>query len=145
MRLPTILNGKTVDPQDGSSPKVMQLETAMGAAIELFAGASAIVVPRDRFAPVKKCSDLMLLRSDAYRIANHKPVIATSPAPIVDLDSKAYKLVGQVSDDATDDARSTHDDAAAAPRAEPAPRARRRRWSCLFLDRSVFRAKATPK
>ena len=46
-----------------------QLETAMGAAIECFAGAGAVSVPRSRFAPVKKCSDLLLLRSDAYLVS----------------------------------------------------------------------------
>eukprot|EP01083_Nonionella_stella_P168950 571785_1 len=66
--LPMIKNNKTVDPKDDSSTKVVQLETAMGAAIECFSGASAIVVPRNRFAPVKKCNDLLLLRSDAYMI-----------------------------------------------------------------------------
>ena len=64
--LPTILNGKTVDPQDAASTPVLQLETAMGAAIECFGGAIAVCVDRSRFAPVKKCSDLLLLRSDAY-------------------------------------------------------------------------------
>ena len=38
----------------------------MGAAIECFPGSSAVVVPRTRFVPVKKCNDLLLLRSDAY-------------------------------------------------------------------------------
>ena len=32
-------NGKTVDPRDKASPKVLQLETAMGAAIQCFPGA----------------------------------------------------------------------------------------------------------
>ena len=95
--LPTILNGKTVDPQQGDSTPVWQLETAMGAAIECFKGASAIVVPRSRFAPVKKCSDLLLLRSDAYSV-NAQSVLELSSAcggvaPIVNLDSKKYKLV----------------------------------------------------
>lgn len=44
------------------TPQVWQLETAMGAAIECFSGAAAVCVSRDRFAPVKKCSDLLLLR-----------------------------------------------------------------------------------
>ena len=65
--LPLIKNGKTVDPRDASSPKVWQLETAMGAAIECFKGASAVVVPRERFAPVKTCNDLLAVRSDAYK------------------------------------------------------------------------------
>ena len=34
-------NAKTVDPRDKASPKVLQLETAMGAAIECFPGAQA--------------------------------------------------------------------------------------------------------
>ena len=46
--LPTILNGKTVDPQIDTSTPVLQLETAMGAAIECFPGAGAVTVGRDR-------------------------------------------------------------------------------------------------
>jgi UDP-N-acetylglucosamine pyrophosphorylase len=64
--LPVMLNDKTVDPRDKSSTKVIQLETAMGAAISCFEGATAIHIPRTRFAPVKKCDDLIALRSDAY-------------------------------------------------------------------------------
>ena len=70
----------------------------MGAAIECFPGAGAVSVPRSRFAPVKKCSDLLLLRSDAY-IVNEANVLVLNPAcgdsgvaPIVDLDDKKYKL-----------------------------------------------------
>lgn len=95
--LPMIMNKKTVDPKDDSSQKVIQLETAMGAAIECFKGSTAIVVPRTRFAPVKKCSDLMLLRSDAYFMENNKPVLnpaCNGSAPTMSLDSKKYKLVG---------------------------------------------------
>ena len=43
-----------------------QLETAMGSAIECFDNAGAVVVPRERFAPVKTTNDLFLLRSDVY-------------------------------------------------------------------------------
>jgi phosphoglucomutase len=96
--LPMIMNKKTVDPKDDSSQKVVQLETAMGAAIECFEGATAIVVPRSRFVPVKKCNDLLLLRSDAYIITpDHRPVLnpkCDGVAPVMDLDSKKYKLVG---------------------------------------------------
>lgn len=66
-------------PQDGSSPAVFQLETAMGAAIECFPGASAVVVPRTRFVPVKKCNDLLLLRSDAYVLTPDRQDIAPAP------------------------------------------------------------------
>lgn len=96
--LPMIMNSKTVDPKDDSSQKVTQLETAMGAAIECFDGASAVVVPRTRFAPVKKCNDLLLLRSDAYVITeDFRPVLNPAcggVAPVISLDSKKYKFVG---------------------------------------------------
>ena len=68
--LPMIRNEKTVDPSDKSSPAVYQLETAMGAAIEVFEGARALNVPRTRFAPVKTTDDLLALRSDAYRLTD---------------------------------------------------------------------------
>merc|ERR1712048_124173 len=64
--LPVMVNDKTVDPRNKASTKVHQLETAMGAAISCFEGATAILIPRTRFAPVKKCDDLLALRSDAY-------------------------------------------------------------------------------
>ena len=63
--LPLIRNAKVVDPADPTSPAVYQLESAMGAAIEGFDGARVIVVPRDRFIPVKTTNELALLRSDA--------------------------------------------------------------------------------
>ena len=63
--LPLIKNTKTVDPRDAASAKVLQLETAMGAAIECFPESGAVLVPRTRFAPVKTTSDLLSLRSDA--------------------------------------------------------------------------------
>jgi len=66
--LPVMKNGKTVDPRDKKSTKVIQLETAMGAAISCFEGATAVVIPRSRFAPVKTTNDLFSLRSDAYTL-----------------------------------------------------------------------------
>lgn len=68
--LPLIKNTKTVDPRDASSPKVLQLETAMGAAIECFPRSGAVLVPRTRFAPVKTTADLLALRSDAYVVTD---------------------------------------------------------------------------
>ena len=50
----------------------LPVETAMGAAIECFKGATAIVVPRTRFAPVKKCNDLLLSRTRI--VVNSVPV-----------------------------------------------------------------------
>lgn len=101
--LPMIKNKKTVDPKDDTSTKVLQLETAMGAAIECFDGAIAITVPRTRFAPVKKCDDLILLRSDAYVITDDSRVMINpeckdGKAPVVGLSKKEYKLVDKLED-----------------------------------------------
>ncbi len=95
--LPLIRNVKTVDPSDPTSPEVFQIETAMGAAIEVFEGARAIVVGRERFLPVKTTNDLLLLRSDAYEVAADSTVrLRTMHAPLVDLDPRHYKLVPQL-------------------------------------------------
>jgi UTP--glucose-1-phosphate uridylyltransferase len=93
--LPLIVNRKTVDPGDPSSPEVVQLETAMGAAIGVFDGALALRVPRRRFLPVKTTSDLLVLRSDAYVLTPDRRVSLAdglTGAPLVSL-SDAYKLV----------------------------------------------------
>ena len=68
--LPVISNSKTVDPRDKKSTKVLQLETAMGAAIASFDGAGAILIPRSRFAPVKTTNDMLALMSDAYEVTD---------------------------------------------------------------------------
>ncbi len=73
IELPLIVNRKTVDPGDKSSPAVVQLETAMGAAIGVFDGALALRVPRGRFLPVKTTSDLLVMRSDAYVVDGRGP------------------------------------------------------------------------
>jgi UTP--glucose-1-phosphate uridylyltransferase len=92
--LPLIKNEKTVDPADPSSPKVIQIETAMGAAVEVFEGATAIGVGRDRFLPVKTTSDLLVLRSDAYELeANGQLIAVADTAPVVDLDDRYYKII----------------------------------------------------
>jgi UTP--glucose-1-phosphate uridylyltransferase len=93
--LPMIVNKKTVDPRDSSSPEVLQLETAMGAAIGVFDGAAAIHVPRARFAPVKTTSHLLVVRSDAYELADDWTVRLApgrDAAPIVEL-SDEFKLL----------------------------------------------------
>jgi UTP--glucose-1-phosphate uridylyltransferase len=95
--LPIIVNRKTVDPSDSSSPAVVQLETAMGAAVGVFDGAQALHVPRRRFAPVKTTNDLLALRSDAYVLQDDRRVeLAPSreDPPVIDLDSDYYKLIG---------------------------------------------------
>ena len=93
MHLPVIVNAKTVDPTDPTSPRVVQLETAMGAAIEVFDGATSVEVGRDRFIPVKTTDDLLIVRSDCYRLAEGDVVEQTvDPLPFVSL-SSAYKLI----------------------------------------------------
>lgn len=91
--LPLILNEKTVDPGDPSSTPVIQLESAMGAAIEVFAGAQAIAVGRDRFLPVKTTNELMLLRSDVFDLGQDGRLVATTTIPEIDLAGRYYKLV----------------------------------------------------
>jgi UTP--glucose-1-phosphate uridylyltransferase len=75
IRLPIILNAKHLDPRDEESPNVLQIETAMGAAISLFKGAGAVAVPRGRFLPVKTCNDLLALRSDRFLLQPDKRLI----------------------------------------------------------------------
>lgn len=95
--LPIIVNRKTADPRDPSTPAVIQLETAMGAAIECFPDAAAIEVPRTRFAPVKNTSDLLAVRSDAYHLSEDltlelHPDLQARP-PHLHLDPARYKLI----------------------------------------------------
>jgi UTP--glucose-1-phosphate uridylyltransferase len=98
LRLPMIVNRKTVDPRDGGSTPVVQLETAMGAAVGVFPGARAIRVPDVRFVPVKTTNDLLVLRSDAYVLDDDARVAhadGRTTAPLVDLDPSVYKLVSE--------------------------------------------------
>ncbi len=93
--LPMIRNVKTVDPADSSTAKVVQIETAMGAAIELFADSRLIEVGRDRFVPVKTTNDLLVLRSDVYDLGKEFVLDqASDRLPYIDLDTDYYKLVG---------------------------------------------------
>lgn len=95
--LPMIRNRKTLDPRDPGSPAVYQLETAMGAAIATFPGATALRVPRSRFAPIKHTSDLLVVRSDCYRLTGEHHVCPdparAAPLPVVDLDPAFYRFV----------------------------------------------------
>ena len=94
--LPLIRNEKTVDPTDPASPRVLQLETAMGAAIEVFPGALAIAVERERFVPVKTTNELMLLRSDVFTLGEDGRLHAGVPSlPRIDLDTRYYKFIDQ--------------------------------------------------
>jgi UTP--glucose-1-phosphate uridylyltransferase len=92
--LPLIRNAKTVDPTDPTSTKVVQIESAMGAAVEVFDGATAIEVDRSRFLPVKTTNDLLLLRSDVYEIGDDFRVRSqVASVPLVDLDRRHFTTI----------------------------------------------------
>jgi len=95
LKLPMIRNAKTVDPKDGRSPAVYQLETAMGAAIGVFPGAQVLRVDRDRFMPVKTCDDLLRLRSDIYALDEDYRLRADemSRFTLIQLDPRYYKRI----------------------------------------------------
>lgn len=92
-----IVNRKNLDPRDPSTLEVVQLETAMGAAIGSFPGAQLLLVPRTRFVPVKTTDDLLVLRSDAY-LLDEDGAITPAPGraaalPYVELDKRYYRLI----------------------------------------------------
>src|SRR3954466_3214910 len=91
--LPLIRNVKTVDPGDPSTPEVIQIETAMGAGVEVFEAARTNEVGRDRFVPVKTTNDLLVLRSDVYDVGQDFVLDPASGVPYVELDPAYYKLV----------------------------------------------------
>ncbi|XP_054885265.1 UDP-glucose pyrophosphorylase 2b isoform X1 [Poeciliopsis prolifica] len=64
MDMEIIVNPKTLD----GGLNVVQLETAVGAAIKCFDNAMGINVPRSRFLPVKTTSDLLLVMSNLYSL-----------------------------------------------------------------------------
>jgi len=66
LNLEIIVNSKTTE----AGEKIIQLETAVGAAIKHFKGGHGVNVPRSRFLPVKSTSDLFLVTSDLYAL-NH--------------------------------------------------------------------------
>ncbi len=95
--LPMIRNQKTVDPRDSNSTPVIQLETAMGAAISTFYASGAIRVPRTRFVPVKTTNDLLSVRSDMFEIDRQYRILPNPERKYnhfdIDLDSEYYKYI----------------------------------------------------
>ena len=92
-----ILNPKTLDPNDDTSPAVYQIETAMGSAVSLFDDAKAVAVERNRFLPVKTCNDLLVLRSDRLLLTK-KGKLLLNPENLnaginVQLDPKFYNKI----------------------------------------------------
>jgi UTP--glucose-1-phosphate uridylyltransferase len=102
LHLPMIMNEKHLDPRDKTSPRVYQLETAMGAAINLFEHAEAVSVPRIRFSPVKRCEELLVAWSDYYVLgddcrASLNPARSLGPID-VRLDPDYYATYDQMAD-----------------------------------------------
>ncbi|SMQ44976.1 unnamed protein product [Zymoseptoria tritici ST99CH_3D7] len=92
-----IPNGKTIpaDKKGEADVNIIQLETAVGAAIRHFHNAHGVNVPRRRFLPVKTCSDLMLVKSDLYTLKHGQLVMDPNrfgPAPLIKLGNDFKKV-----------------------------------------------------
>lgn len=92
-----IPNEKSIpaDKKGESDISIIQLETAVGAAIRHFNNAHGVNVPRRRFLPVKTCSDLMLVKSDLYTLKHGQLLMDPNrfgPAPLIKLGSDFKKV-----------------------------------------------------
>jgi len=92
-----IPNEKSIpgDKKGEADQTVIQLETAVGAAIRHFKNAHGVNVPRRRFLPVKTCSDLMLVKSDLYTLQHGQLLMDSNrigPAPLIKLGSDFKKV-----------------------------------------------------
>ena len=91
LQLTPIMNKKHVNGKN-----VIQLESAMGAAINVFADSHAVVVNRDRFLPVKKTNEFLAVLSDAYELTESwqlELAEGRKQAPQVNLDEHYYKNI----------------------------------------------------
>ncbi|KAH9602276.1 hypothetical protein KSS87_015437 [Heliosperma pusillum] len=84
------------NPKEVDGVKVLQLETAAGAAIKFFDNAIGINVPRSRFLPVKATSDLLLVQSDLYTVDDgfviRNPSRANPANPTIELGPEFKKV-----------------------------------------------------
>lgn len=84
------------NPKEVDGVKVLQLETAAGAAIRFFDNAIGINVPRSRFLPVKATSDLLLVQSDLYTVVDgfviRNPVRNNPANPTIELGPEFKKV-----------------------------------------------------
>ncbi|KAL8532282.1 hypothetical protein ACS0TY_008762 [Phlomoides rotata] len=89
------------NPKEVDGIKVLQLETAAGAAIRFFDHAIGSNVPRSRFLPVKATSDLLLVQSDLYTLADgfvtRNPARANPANPSIDLGPEFKKVANFLS------------------------------------------------
>lgn len=101
LNLNVIANKKLI-----SEKPVLQLETAIGSALDCFDGAVGLCVPRDRFLPVKKTEDLLLVRSNIFDVEGGKLIRNTqrknldlpsikfgSPLNLVDEFEKCFSII----------------------------------------------------
>ncbi|TGK54477.1 UTP--glucose-1-phosphate uridylyltransferase [Leptospira kanakyensis] len=91
-----------VNPKQVDGRSVIQLETAMGSAVGNFPKFKGIIIPRDRFAPVKKTEDYLIRRSDAYILNSDYSLTMTKERKtsglgeiLVQLDETYYKKIHQ--------------------------------------------------
>ncbi|QPH00715.1 putative UTP--glucose-1-phosphate uridylyltransferase [Epichloe festucae Fl1] len=97
LEMEIIPNGKTIpgDKKGESDISILQLETAVGAAIRHFNNAHGVNVPRRRFLPVKTCSDLMLVKSDLYTLKHGQLQMSAArfgDAPLIKLGGDFKKV-----------------------------------------------------
>ncbi|XP_057501687.1 UTP--glucose-1-phosphate uridylyltransferase-like [Actinidia eriantha] len=89
------------NPKEVDGVKVLQLETAAGAAIRFFDNAIGINVPRSRFLPVKATSDLLLVQSDLYTLndgfVTRNPARANPANPSIELGPEFKKVANFLS------------------------------------------------
>lgn len=94
LKMEIIPNPKVVK-EGNVEHNVLQLETAVGAAIRYFKGARGVNVPRSRFLPVKTCSDLLLVKSDLYSLVHGSLQVDSARfggAPLIKLGSHFKKV-----------------------------------------------------
>ncbi|CRL02520.1 CLUMA_CG015129, isoform B [Clunio marinus] len=93
MNMEIIVNNKTLE----NGLRVIQLETAVGAAMKVFENAIGINVPRSRFLPVKKTSDLLLVMSNLYSLKNGSLIMSPQrmfpTTPLVKLGDNHFSKV----------------------------------------------------
>jgi len=96
LELDIIVNNKSVGDK-----KVVQLETAIGAAISYFKNACGVNVPRSRFLPVKSTSDLMLIQSNMFTLKSgslvKNPAREFATTPVVKLGDEFKKVSAYLS------------------------------------------------
>lgn len=96
LNMEIIVNHKTLD---NNGLRVIQLETAVGAAMKCFEGAIGINVPRSRFLPVKKTSDLLLVMSNLYSLKGGSLIMSPQrmfpTTPLVKLGDNHFSKVSQ--------------------------------------------------